>query len=158
MLRVLSLSRLDGHAPGSAAARRDPLGGELQRLPTPGGGELFTAPAVWHRGGRTSVFVADGSGTAAFVLRGGRLLPAWQNATAGTSPVLIGGLLYVYDPSRGGIAVYRPGSPEPIARLAGDAGHWNSPIVVDGHVVEPEGDANGHSLDGTLDIFSVRGR
>jgi hypothetical protein len=152
VMRLLSLARLNGHPPGS---RR--LGGELQRLPTPGGAELFTAPAVWQRGSRTTVFVADGSGTAAYVLRGGRLLSAWQNDKAGTSPVLAGGLLYVYDPSRGGIAVYRPGSPQPLARLAGDPGHWNSPIVVDGHVVEPEGDANDHSLSGMLDIFSLRG-
>ncbi len=147
VLRVLSLSRLDGHPAGSAAARRHPLGGELQRLPTPGGDELFTAPAVWQHGGRTTVFVADGSGTAAYVLRGGRLLGVWQNQNAGTSPLLVGGLLYVYDPVRGGIAVYRPSSAQPIAHLAGDAGHWNSPIVVDGHVVEPEGNANDHSLE-----------
>ena len=103
------------------------------------------------------MFVADASGTAAYVLRGGRLLRAWQNGNAGTSPVLAGGLLYVYDPSRGGIDVYRPGSPQPLARLAGDPGHWNSPIVVDGHIVEPEGDANDHNLSGRLDIFSARG-
>ncbi len=34
-------------------------------------------------------------------------------------------------------------------------GHWNSPIVLDGHVVEPEGNANDHQLTGTLEIFSV---
>ncbi len=155
VMRVLALSRLDGHTPSSAAARRHPLGGELQRLGIPGGGQLFTAPAVWRRGGRTTVFVADESGTAAYVLRGGRLSQAWENGTPGTSPVLAGGLLYVYDPSGGGIRVYHPGSPQPIARLAGGSGHWNSPIVVDGHVIEPEGNANDHSLTGTLEIFST---
>jgi hypothetical protein len=79
----------------------------------------------------------------------------WENDTPGTSPVLVGGLLYVYDPSGGGISVYEPQSARPIARLAGAPGHWNSPIVVDGHVVEPEGDANAHLLSGTLEIFSV---
>ncbi len=39
--------------------------------------------------------------------------------------------------------------------LPGSSGHWNSPIVVDGHVVEPEGDANAHETSGTLDIFST---
>ncbi len=68
---------------------------------------------------------------------------------------MAGGLLYVYDPSAGGIEVYRPSSPRPIAKLAGDSGHWNSPIVVDGHVVEPEGDANAHELTGKLEIFSA---
>ena len=101
-------------------------------------------------------FVADGNGTGAYVMRRGRLYQAWQNGTSGTSPVMAGGLLYVYDPSAGGIYVYRPASPHPIAKLPGASGHWNSPIVVDGHVVEPEGNANDHSLSGTLEIFSAR--
>jgi hypothetical protein len=151
IMRVLALSHLDGHAP---SARRT-LGGEVQRLSIPGGGELFTAPAVWRHDGRTTMFVADENGTAAYVLRSGRLYRAWENGTAGTSPVMAGGLLYVYDPSAGGIYVYRPTSPRPIAKLAGTAGHWNSPIVVDGHVVEPEGNGNDHELTGTLEIFSA---
>jgi outer membrane protein assembly factor BamB len=152
IMRVLALSRLDGHSPSSPRK----LGGEIQRLETPGGGELFTAPAVWSpRHGRTTVFVADENGTAAYVLRTGRLYRAWQNSAAGTSPVMAGGLLYVYDPAIGGIYVYRPGSPRPIAKLAGTPGHWNSPIAVDGHVIEPEGDANEHKLTGTLEIFSA---
>jgi PQQ-like domain len=153
IMRVLVLSRLDGHPP--SGARLHPLGGEVQRLPIPGGGELFTAPAVWRRNGRTTMFVADEHATAAYVLRGGRLYRAWQNTTPGTSPVMAGGLLYVYDPSAGGIYVYRPSSPRAIARLPGEPGHWNSPIVVDGHVVEPAGDANAHELTGTLEIFSA---
>jgi hypothetical protein len=68
---------------------------------------------------------------------------------------MAGGLLYVYDPSAGGIYVYRPGSSRPVAKLPGASGHWNSPIVVDGHVIEPEGNANDHSLNGTLEIFSA---
>ncbi len=151
VMRVLDLARLDGHAPGGP----ERLGGELQRLSVPGGAQLFTAPAVWRRSGMTTVFVADESGTAAYVMRDGLLYRAWQNTTAGTSPVMVGGLLYVYDPSAGGIYVYRPSSSRPIARLAGRPGHWNSPIVVDGHVVEPEGNANDHSLTGTMDIFSA---
>jgi hypothetical protein len=148
---VLALSRLDGHP----AFTRESLGGEVQRLPFPGGGQAFTAPAVWRRGGRRTVFVSGESGTAAYVLRGGRLFRAWENGTTGTSPVMAGGLLYVYDPSGAGINVYRPGSPQPIAKLPGDSGHWNSPIVVDGHVVEPEGNANDHMLTGALEIFSA---
>jgi len=155
VMRVLALSGLDGHPPSSAQARRHPLGGEVQQLQTPGGAELFTAPAVWQRDGRTTVFVADESGTAAYLLRGGRLYQAWANGNAGTSPVLAGGLLYVYDLSAGGIYVYHPGSPRPIAKLPGAPGHWNSPIVVDGHVAEPEGNANDHKLTGTLELFSA---
>jgi outer membrane protein assembly factor BamB len=155
IMRVLELSRLDGYPPSSARARRHPLGGEVQRLPIPGGGQLFSAPAVWIRGAHTTMFVADEHATAAYVLRGGRLYRAWESAIPGTSPVLAGGLLYVYDPDSGGIYVYRPTSARPLAKLAGEPGHWNSPIVVDGHVVEPEGNANEHRLTGTLDIFSA---
>jgi PQQ-like domain len=155
LLRVLALSALDGHPAGSARARRRPLGGEVQRLSIPGGGELFTAPAVWRRKRHTTVFVADANGTAAYVLRRGRLHRAWITPTPGTSPVMAGGLLYVFDPSAGGIDVYRPGSPHPLAKLPGQPGHWNSPIVVAGHVVEPEGDANDHKTSGSLEIFSL---
>jgi putative pyrroloquinoline-quinone binding quinoprotein len=155
VMRVLDLARLDGHPPSSPAARSRPLGGEVQRLSTPGGGELFTAPAVWRHRGHITVFVADGSGTAAYVTRAGNLYRAWVNGNPGTSPVMAGGLLYVYDPSGGAINVYQPGSPRPIVKLAGGAGHWNSPIVCDGHIVEPEGTANDHSLSGSLELFSV---
>jgi hypothetical protein len=81
----------------------------------------------------------------------------WQSSDPGTSPILVGGLLYVYDPSAGGIYVYRPSSARPIAKLPGSSGHWNSPIVLDGHVIEPEGNANDHALSGTMEIFSARG-
>jgi len=151
ILRVLVLSRLDGHPPSGT----HPLGGEVQRLSIPGGAELFTAPAVWQHGAHTTAFIADEAGTAAYVLRAGRLYRAWENTTPGTSPVMVGGLLYVYDPAAGGIAVYRPASPHPIAKLAGTPGHWNSPIVVDGHIVEPEGNGNDHRTTGSLEIFST---
>jgi outer membrane protein assembly factor BamB len=153
ILRVLVLSRLDGHPP--SGGRVHPLGGEVQRLSIPGGGQLFTAPAVWQHGGHTTMFVADEGGTAAYVLRAGRLYRVWENANHGTSPVMAGGLVYVYDPTGGGIEVYRPASPRPIAKLAGMPGHWNSPIVVDGHVVEPEGNGNDHRTSGSLEIFSA---
>jgi hypothetical protein len=157
VMRVLSLAHLDGAAP----SRPNRLGGEVQRLALPGGGELFTAPAVWTastgpRGGAsTTMFIGDEHATAAYALIGGRLREVWQNSTPGTSPVMVGGLLYVYDPSTGGIYVYLPRSGRPIAKLPGSAGHWNSPIVVDGHVLEPEGNANEHKLTGALDLFSV---
>ena len=151
VMRVLNLGRLDGSAPGGKAR----LGGEVQTLETPGDTQLFTQPAVWHHGAETTVFVADFSATAAFALRSGRLHKLWENDTPGTSPILAGGLLYVYDPDAGGIEVYAPETGKEIAKLPGAPGHWNSPIVVDGHVIEPEGDANEHSGSGTIDILSA---
>lgn len=151
VMRVLALGALDGHGPGA----KQVLGGEVQTLETPGDTQLFTQPAVWHHGKQTTVFIGDFSATAAFALRGGRLHKLWENDTPGTSPIMAGGLLYVYEPEGGGIEVYEPGSPKPIARLPGAPGHWNSPIVVDGHVIEPEGDANEHSGEGTIDILGL---
>jgi hypothetical protein len=151
VMRVLDLRRRDGHPPGGKAR----LGGEVQRLETPGDTQLFTVPAVWQHGSQTTVFVADFSATAAFALRGGRLHKLWENDTPGTSPIVAGGLLYVYDPEAGGIEVYDPETGKAIVRLPGAPGHWNSPIVVDGHVIEPEGDANEHSGSGTIDILSA---
>jgi outer membrane protein assembly factor BamB len=128
-------------------------GGESQTLRTPGG--LFTSPAVWHAGGRTWVFLATFSGTQALQLSGGNLHLVWSSSRAGTSPVLAGGLLYVYDPD-GGLFVYRPTTGVLVTRLDAGSGHWNSPIVTDGRIALPEGNANSHVTAGVLDIWRLR--
>lgn len=152
-LHLLSLSRLNGTA-GGAGPR---LGGELQNIPSPGAAEVYTQPAVWRHGGRTYVFVADGAGTAAYLLSG-RLRVAWQHAAPGTSPVLAGGLLYVFDPSAGRLNAYDPVSGALRAALAAAPGHWNSPIVVGGRVIEPVGNYQDHATSGTLVIYHLPGR
>ncbi len=146
LLRLLSLARPNGSA--NAGARK---GGELQTVKTPGNTDLFTAPAVWG----ADVFVADNAGTAAWQLRKGRLRLLWQNGTSGTSPVVAGGLLYVYDQSRGALEVYRPATGKLVASLPAGTGHWNSPIVVDGRIALPEGDANDHRESGVLNIYRL---
>ena len=152
VMRVLNLARLDGHPPGGKAR----LGGEVQTLSTPGAPTpLFTAPAVWKHGKATTVFVAGLSGTGAYAFRRGKLHVLWENDTPGSSPIVAGGLVYVYEPEAGGIEVYRPGSDKAITKLPGKPGHWNSPIVVDGHVIEPEGSANDYSGSGTIDLFTA---
>ena len=126
----------------------------VQTLPTPGAGSMFTAPAVWGR----NVFMATAAGTAAYRLTGSgtpRLLNVWSNGTAGTSPVVAGGLVYVYHPTGGGINLYRPGSPNPIATLPAEPGHWQSPIAIDGRVLVGEGDANEHATSGTLSLYRM---
>jgi hypothetical protein len=143
-LRLLDLRRL-----GGTLGR---TGGALQTLPTPGG--LFSAPAVGRSGGVVRVFVGTDSGTWCYALRGGRLHVAWRRPSAGTSPVLAGGLLYVYDPT-GGLDIYRPATGALVARLPAGSGHWNSPIVTDGRIALPEGDANEQSVSGVLDIYRV---
>jgi PQQ-like domain len=120
----------------------------LQIEATPGSTDLFSTPAVW-RG--TWVFVASGSGTDAWVLRGGRLHKAWSNRNDGTSPVVAGDLLYVQ--GSGVIRVYRPATGHEVAKLPCGPVHWQSPIVDGGRVVAAEGNANDHGTSGLLDVY-----
>ena len=145
-LRLLSVERIRGASPHR--------GGETQSLSTPSGGDLFTAPAVRQDTAGTWVFAADNGGTGAWALRDGRLEQKWRVSQAGTSPVIAGGLLYVYDPS-GGLRVYEPTTGRHIIDLDCGAGHWNSPIVVDGKIALPEGTANAHRTSGVLDIWRL---
>ena len=145
LIRVLSVARMRGTAPHK--------GGELQTVPTPSGTDLFTAPALWHSSA-TWMFAGDNGGTAGYVFKNGRLRVAWKNGTGGTSPVVAGGLLWVYSPG-GGLSVYRPTTGALVTRLDAGGGHWNSPIVVDGRVALPEGNANDHSTSGVLDIWRL---
>jgi PQQ-like domain len=142
LLRLLRLPRLGGTLGHT--------GGELQTISAPAG--VFTTIAVWRSGGVVRIFVGTDSGTWAYVLRGGRLHVAWKRGQAGTSPVVAGSLLYVYDPD-GGLNVFRPKSGSLVVRLPAGSGHWNSPIVTDGRIALPEGNANDHRTSGVLDIY-----
>jgi len=139
-LRLLNLARLGG--------RLGATGGELQTVAAPGGAEVFTAPAV--SGNR--LFVATSSGLACYVLSNGRLHVAWRRSEGGTSPIVAGGLLYVYN---GSLNVYAPATGKRLASFSVGGSHWNSPIVTDGRVAVPEGNANDHTTTGALDIFSL---
>jgi hypothetical protein len=131
------------------------LGGEVQSVPAPAHNGLYSAQAVWHSGGATWMFAATGSGTAAWTFDGARLTPRWSNGNGGTSPVIAGGLLYVYDPG-GGLRVYSPESGQQIAELECGGGHWNSPIIVDGRIALPEGSSNRRQTSGILDIWRLQ--
>jgi hypothetical protein len=157
VLDLLDLDRLDGTTSGASPR----LGGQVQEIQSPGSDPVYTAPAIWSHRGRVWVFVGDGSGTWAYVLTGGganpRLSVAWRSGNGGTSPVIAGGLLYVYDPG-GSLDIYVPTSGRRLVSLRAGSGHWNSPIVVGGRVILPVGDANDHATSGTLDIFHLPGR
>jgi PQQ-like domain len=127
---------------------------ELQIVSTPSGTDLFTQPAVWQHGGQTWMFAADNDGTAAWRVQSGMLRQMWRNGTGGTSPVEADGLLFVYAPD-GGLNVYEASSGRHVATLPCGSGHWNSPIVVDGRIILPEGDANSRETRGVLDIWSM---
>ena len=115
---------------------------------------MYTAPAVVHRDGSTRVDVATGGGTAAYALSRGRLERLWHNGVAGTSPVVAGGLAWVFNPG-GGLNVYRAGSGRLVRRLPAPSGHWNSPIVAGGGAYLPAGNANEQRASGRLTIYRV---
>jgi len=146
LLRVLDLSALGlGHK-----------GGETSTTQAPAGTGVFTAPVVWQSGGDAIwVFVANSAGTAGYLFRNSKLDRQWENKTSGTSPVLAGGLLYVYDPGGGGLNLYDPESGHRLATLPAGQGHWSSPIVIDNKVALPEGNANDHRTDGILNIYRL---
>ena len=124
----------------------------VQDLPTPGGAGMFTAPAVWSHAGATTVFATTAGGTAAYAVRGRRLHRLWQNGTAGTSPVVVGGLLLVQDPN-GGLVVSRAATGQQLARLSTGAAHWQSPVPGGGRILVAEGNANDHRTSGTVTLF-----
>ncbi|MGB6486370.1 MAG: PQQ-binding-like beta-propeller repeat protein [Steroidobacteraceae bacterium] len=145
-IRLLSLQQIAGTAPHK--------GYELQVVATPSGTDLFAQPAVWRHDGQTWMFAADNGGTAAWQVRSGMLHQEWQNDNGGTSPFEAGGLLFVYAPG-GGLNVYEASSGKRIATLPCGPGHWSSPIVVDGRIILPEGDANSRATSGVLDIWTL---
>jgi hypothetical protein len=154
-LHLLDLNRLNGI--GGAGPR---LGGELGEVSAPGGGQVDPQPAVWSHGGRDYLFAATDAGTAAYELVDAahpRLTVVWQDGTAGTSPVIAGGLLYVYDPG-GAINVRRPLTGALLRRLPAGSGHWNSPIVVGGRIIETTGNYHTSAGSSTIDIYHLAGR
>jgi hypothetical protein len=150
-IRLLGISNITGAAPHT--------GNELQTIPTQSGGIKVTSPAVWHDSGETWMFSADGKGTTGWKLASGQLTQIWTNLTGGTSPVVAGGLLYVYNPyisnpndptkPKGGLNVYDPKSGKLLATLDCGTGHWNSPIVADGRIALPD-------AAGVLNIWTLR--
>ena len=134
VIRLIDLADLSGRGgPGH-------VGGALQVVAMPQGGEVLTAPAVWRDpdGGEVWMFVANRRGISGLVLDvdadgGPRLRPVWTRRDGGTSPVVAGGValyasyqgLRALDP-RTGAVLWRDGRPDGI--------HWQSPIVADGRV------------------------
>lgn len=151
-LRLLDLRRM--HSP-PVVGKQPVLGGALQTLEAPGGKRVFTAPAVWLNKGLTWMFAATSGGTSAYVLQNNRLKRRWTKTAGGTSPVLAGGLLYVYDWDAGRLNAYVPTSGRQVASLEAGRGHWNSPIITDGRIALGQEDANAHVTFGVLNIYRL---
>ena len=156
-LRLLNLHRLNGRTTRPAPIK----GGELQTLAAPRSHEVLTAPAVWHSGGRTWLFVGNFAAIAGYIHQSGRaprLKRVWHVDQGASSPVVAGNLLFAYDPLGGGVHVYSPTTGKLVTTLPTGLGHWNSPIVADGRVAIPEGDSNRHNQTSVLDIYRLPGR
>ena len=145
-IHLLSLQQIAGTSPHK--------GQELQTISSPTGEMMLSQPVVWRHGGETWLIATDYTGAAAWKLQNNRLVQVWKNGNAGTSPVVADGLLYIYA-SRGSLGVFDPTTGKRIAELKCGRGHWNSPIVVDGRIALPEGNANQHDTSGVLDIWSL---
>jgi hypothetical protein len=155
VLYLLNLNRLDGSG-GDAGPR---TGGSLQTINGPGKTDIYSQPAIWKSpSGRVYVYVTSSAGTEAYALTGGhRLRVAWQDNQAGTSPLIAGGLLYVYNEEQGVLNVFNPNSGHLDRSLPAAGGHWNSPIVVGGRIILPVGSDNDHQTTGVVYIYHLPG-
>lgn len=138
-LRLLNLDNLSGQGgPGR-------LGGELQLINVPQGGEVLTQPAAWVNpaDGTSWVFVSNGNGISGLqvVNRNGAatLVPQWTVPTGGTSPIVANGVLYYLTGS--GARALNPATGATLwSDNAGNIGlHWQSPIVAGGYLYYPDG-------------------
>jgi hypothetical protein len=126
-------------------------GGELQILNVPQGGEVLTQPAVWVNPADQGVwvFIANGNGISGLELGvspGGTpsLVSRWTNPAGGTSPVIANGILYYA--GSGAIRALDPTTGNSLWSDTTNVGgiHWESPIVVQGHVYLT--DESGHLI------------
>lgn len=132
MVRLLNRQNLSGQG------GPDHTGGELQLIALPQGGMVRTQPAVWtDPSGVTWVFIVDDSGLSAFTLRtdtGGHstLQLAYTNGYAGSSPLVAGGVLYIE--GYGTTRALNPLTGNLLWNASNGGLHWQSPIVVNGHL------------------------
>ncbi|HEY6321362.1 MAG TPA: PQQ-binding-like beta-propeller repeat protein [Thermoanaerobaculia bacterium] len=132
-LRLLDLDDLSGQGgPGR-------VGGELQRIGVPQGGEVLTQPAIWANpaDGSSWAFVANDAGIAGIQLQIDNgtpsLVPRWTQHAGGTSPIVANGILF-YAGGPGiqaldlldGSVLWSDKMPSGL--------HWESPIVVNGRL------------------------
>ena len=153
-LSLLDLKHLNGTSGGAGPK----TGGQLQTVPTPASAPVLTAPLAFRHNGRTYVVVADYSAIAGYVLSSRRLHQIWEHRVGGASPVIAGGLMFVYDPG-GSLKVMEPVSGHILTSIPAASGHWSSPIVVGGRVVLPVGgSAADDATSGEVLIYHLPGR
>ncbi len=155
VLDLLNLKRLDGTTGGPGPR----TGGQLQVLPAPSSQPVYTAPVAFRARGATFLVVADYQAIAGYKLSRDRLHKIWLRQVGGSSPVIAGGLMFVYDPLGGRLRVMDPRTGRIFASLAAAPGHWSSPIVEGGRVVLPVGGSvSDRATSGRVLIYHLPGR
>ncbi len=142
-LRLLNRQNLSGK--GSP----NHVGGELQAIGLPQGGDVDTHPIAWTDAKNTTwVFVANFTGFSAFKVAtdtngNSSLQFAYQNNDVSSSPFIANGVLYLQGP--GVLRAVDPTTGNTLwsssqASAGGSIGglHWQSPIVVNGQVFVPD--------------------
>jgi hypothetical protein len=150
-VRLLDVADLNGHGHACKCTR-----GQLQALPERDNPSVMATPATWRHDGSSWVFVPKSESLIAYRLSGGahpKLHKVWSRGRGGTSPVIAGGLLYVFEQYAARIVVYRAATGERVGSLPAATGHWESPIVVDGRVALGVGSANARPTKGVLEIY-----
>ncbi len=135
-----------------ACARHQPAAGQC---PAGGGGRDVSA---WARGARAQLLTPHGTPPP----RREEPLRTSDDAHRSTNvhrqrinSFTDSSLLFVYYPVSGGLRVYQANTGVQVADLPCGPGHWNSPIVADGRIALPEGNANAHQTSGVLDIWRL---
>jgi hypothetical protein len=133
-LRLLNLSDLSGSGgPGH-------IGGELQKIGVPQGGEVLTQPAVWVNpvDGGVWVIVANDNGISGLEMSvdgsgNPSLSSKWQNGSGGTSPVIANGMVFYV--GGGGVKALDPTTGTQLFSDTSTGGiHWESTIVAQGRL------------------------
>jgi outer membrane protein assembly factor BamB len=129
LLNLRNLSSLGG--PGN-------VGGSVGSIiAVPQGGQVVTAIAVWVNPADASTwaFVANASGVSGLRLAidgtgTPSLTTVWQNATAGSSPLIANGILYVA--GAGHVRALDPATGTSLWQGTIGGTHWESPVVANG--------------------------
>ncbi len=133
LLRLINLDNLSGQG-GTGHT-----GGEIGPIINiPRGGEMFSTPATWSNpaDGSSWTFITTANGISGVKINvdgagNPSLSPVWTNATGGTSPIVVNGVLFYA--SGGKVLGLDPATGHSIWTSSAIGGiHWESPVVVNG--------------------------
>jgi hypothetical protein len=156
LVRLLNRQNLSGQGgPGHT-------GGELQTVEAPGHCPVLAQPSVWTDPARGDVWLLVASGCAiggykVVVSAGGQALLRleWTVPVGATSPAVAGGVLFAATTGNKELLAVDPRTGQFLwTSLAPDAGgsigytHWESPIVINGHLycTDEDGDLVAYGL------------